>query len=379
MELRPKKIRRPSAIHVHFFIVIALIVIALTFSLQSFGTTVVSSISTGSTRETATTTTVAISSNTSAASAFPLNSSTGAGASLRAIAIPPSESTTISSTTSSTSTISSSNNITASSNETINWSSSYPPIAKRVITKVLEKSPPPGIIVPLYTQPTDGSWSQLISVKSAHPHVPIIAIINPASGPGSGPSEQWASGIDSLRAAGIKVVGYVATGYGYIYLSDVESQIQDYSSWYHVDGIFFDEMANSNGSGTCPSACTLQQYYSDLVSYAGNLGYKLTIGNPGSSTDPSFNKIMSILVIYENSGSAAISSVQSSTAAYGNKTAFGVIDIGVPMNSTLETSYSSYVGWIYMTDYCTGVSVSVCNPYDGLPSYFSTLVANLDG
>ena len=32
-----------------------------------------------------------------------------------------------------------------------------------------------GIVIPLYTYPTDGTWDQIIQAKNAHPSVPVIA------------------------------------------------------------------------------------------------------------------------------------------------------------------------------------------------------------
>jgi hypothetical protein len=279
-------------------------------------------------------------------------------------------------------TSSSTSNITSENISALNTAgdpSYFPPV---IIHRPIQKISKPsltGIIVPLYSPPSDGSWNELISVKNAHPLVPIIAIINPDSGPGAGQNDQWTDGINSLRNAGITVVGYVATGYGGDSLPAVESQIQSYSSWYKIDGIFFDEMANTNSSGNCPNGCTIQQYYQDLVSYSASVGYKLTIGNPGTYADHSLKGIMSVLVIYESEGDVSNATLQSSTADYNNRTSYGVIAIGVGWSSSQESAYSSYVGWIYMTDYCTGQSVSVCNPYAGLPSYFASLVSSLDG
>ena len=71
-----------------------------------------------------------------------------------------------------------------------------------------------GIVVPLYTYPTDSSWSSLISVKDSYPSVPIIAIINPDNGPGSSKDSNYVSGIAKLQASGIVVLGYVYTNYG---------------------------------------------------------------------------------------------------------------------------------------------------------------------
>ncbi len=238
-------------------------------------------------------------------------------------------------------------------------------------------TPTGGIIVPLYTPPSDNSWTELFSAKNAHPDVPMIAIINPDSGPVSNPAAQWVTGIDQLRLAGISVIGYVATGYGTTPVSTVEEQIHEYSTFYPgLNGIFFDEMANFNGTGSCSSSCTMQQYYQDLVNYSSSIGFNLSVGNPGSTSIPSLNGIMNILIIYENFGSPSPGMLQRATMGY-NRNSYGAISIGVGLNATQELSSTSYAGWIYMTDLCTGQSVSACNPYDGLPSYFSSLVSNL--
>src|SRR5438046_858695 len=36
-----------------------------------------------------------------------------------------------------------------------------------------------GVVVPLYTYPTDGTWTNVIQVHNADPSVSIVAIINP--------------------------------------------------------------------------------------------------------------------------------------------------------------------------------------------------------
>ncbi|HEX7031758.1 MAG TPA: spherulation-specific family 4 protein [Nitrososphaera sp.] len=40
-----------------------------------------------------------------------------------------------------------------------------------------------GIMVPLYTYPGE-TWDTVVETKNDHPDVPIVAIVNPASGPG---------------------------------------------------------------------------------------------------------------------------------------------------------------------------------------------------
>src|SRR5438876_3971609 len=69
------------------------------------------------------------------------------------------------------------------------------------------------VILPLYSYP-DWSWDRVVGEQSAHPKVPVIAIINPANGPGFYEDPNYAAGIRKLADAGIRVVGYVATGWG---------------------------------------------------------------------------------------------------------------------------------------------------------------------
>src|SRR5687768_10432883 len=49
---------------------------------------------------------------------------------------------------------------------------------------------PTGLLIPLYVYPADihtnAAYNKLIALKRAHLRVPVIAIVNPASGPGEG-------------------------------------------------------------------------------------------------------------------------------------------------------------------------------------------------
>ena len=135
-------------------------------------------------------------------------------------------------------------------------------------------SGPMGVIIPLYTYPTDGSWATVIQAKQANPSVPFIAVINPNTGPGSSQDSNYVQGIKNLQAAGVRVLGYVATGYASNSISSEESQVNSYHSWYGVDGIFFDEMSNLASTAS---------YYSTLDSFVHSLiPGSTTIGNPGT-------------------------------------------------------------------------------------------------
>src|SRR2546422_2011960 len=59
-----------------------------------------------------------------------------------------------------------------------------------------------GVVVPLYTYPTDGTWAATLQAKNAHPDVPIIAVINPADGPGVLTDSNYVQGVKNFHAAG---------------------------------------------------------------------------------------------------------------------------------------------------------------------------------
>src|ERR1700676_998467 len=126
------------------------------------------------------------------------------------------------------------------------------------------------LIVPLYTYP-GVSWSAIISAKQANPSVAMVVIINPDNGPGTAKDQNYVTGINNLRAAGIVVLGYDHTSWAARPLADVKADINSYKSWYNASGIFFDEMSNVPGD---------EGYYSTLNQYSKSLGLNFTVGNP---------------------------------------------------------------------------------------------------
>ena len=218
-----------------------------------------------------------------------------------------------------------------------------------------------GIMVPLYSYPGP-NWQSLVQAKVAYPSVPVVAIINPSNGPGSyqDPNEVW--GIQLLESAGIIVVGYVATGYGGISTSQDEQEISAYSQFYHLSGIFFDQMSSVSG---------YENYYSTLTSYAVSLGYSLTIGNPGALVPASYIGTVSNIVIYENSGLPSTSFLSSLGYAKSDFSMLSYGDSGI--DPDFVQAAAADIEYLYITD---GTFPS---PYATLSSYFSTLIARLAG
>ncbi|HEV2390214.1 MAG TPA: spherulation-specific family 4 protein, partial [Nitrososphaerales archaeon] len=199
-------------------------------------------------------------------------------------------------------------------------------------------TPDAGVVIPLYNYP-DSTWTTIAQTAIANPNVPIAAIINPNSGPGSSEDPTYLAGVQNLQAAGVKVLGYVATGYAtssYSSLSSVESLANDYKSWYHVNGIFFDEMSND---------ATYESYYSTLNSYVKSDGMTYTMGNPGTSVPTGYIGILNNLVIDENPGYPSLSFL---TYPGYPSSDFSFIAYGVSYDATFVTSAASLVGYMYV-------------------------------
>lgn len=195
-----------------------------------------------------------------------------------------------------------------------------------------------------------------------NPNVPIVAIINPDGGPGWFQDPNFVTDIQRLQAVGITVIGYIWTDYGARSLSSAESAISTYNSWYHVNGIYFDQMANAPGH---------ESYYSTLTNYVKSLGMYMTVGNPGVIVSSSYIGTVTTMIVYEGPGVPSTGSL-SPLPSYG-KGNFAILGYGI---SSVDTTYldsaANDVGYIYLTN---GV---LPNPYAPESSYLDNLATALD-
>jgi hypothetical protein len=131
---------------------------------------------------------------------------------------------------------------------------------------------------------------------------------------------------------------------------------------YNIDGIFFDEMSNTEGK---------EHYYESLSNYAKSLGFTFTVGNPGADVPSSYIGTVDNIVIYEDSGLPNISDLEGWHTSY-DKTNFSIIAHSVDsLDESFVSDASNYVGYMYITDN------RMPNPYDSLPSYFNELASVL--
>lgn len=233
-----------------------------------------------------------------------------------------------------------------------------------------------GIIIPLYLDPIADSGQDaaeyLVSLKAEHPDVAVIAIVNPASGPGTAATVPYTTMINTLRLGGIKVIGYVPTDYynlTTVTLAEIHTDIDRWASFYDVDGIFFDEMGSSP---------TLTDEYTALKNYALAAGHTITVGNPGAALTSAWftANVFDTYVIYENAGPP----LESYLDDYDTMTGATPQELAVLVhgqsawNATTFSMIMSHVKWIYITH-----DALVPDPWDELSVHIEEMFIALGG
>lgn len=192
-------------------------------------------------------------------------------------------------------------------------------------------------------------------------------VANPDSGPGPAVDPSWVTAIGQAQQAGIHIIGYVYTDYGLRPLADVESDINEFVSWYGVDGIFLDEAASDVAD---------LGYYQALYQYIHSLSAGFTVVlNPGVYPDQSYLSAADVINVFEGSYSsykrlqvpAWAKSAPPNQLSY---TVYAVPNSGALQN-VLGTAITNRVGYVYVTDR------TLPNPYGQLPSYWSKEVVDV--
>lgn len=199
------------------------------------------------------------------------------------------------------------------------------------------------------------SWERM---QSAAPYCEI-AVLNPASGPGDAPSTDWSTQVVRAQAAGLKILGYVSTGYAEVPLASIKAQIDRYYAWYNVDGIFLDE--------SVPDA-ERQPRYKELYDYIkakDGRGTTVVI-NPGTpAIDESYMAACDIVMNYESPAAAyASASFPAWTLNYPSRRFWHcLVDVTSTeqRDSLLATARARRAGYVYLTP------DNGANPYDTLP------------
>jgi hypothetical protein len=246
------------------------------------------------------------------------------------------------------------------------------------------------IAVPAYFYPaSNGSWGKMVR---AAPAVGIV-VANPQSGPANIANANYKSSIAVLHQAGIKVLGYVDTGYFGLVggrsttrEGDPDSlswnfQIEkDIDTWYalygasKLDGIFFDDVANTCGKNNR----NVSLYTQIFLTLKHNHPDAYVVANPGTNVPECLKNIADTLVTFEGDYHCYISDAKCTGGAGYVPNQWTSLDPrkiwhivhGTPTSqfpNVIVLSKQRNAGYIFVTD----VAGSPHNPYAALPSYFS--------
>lgn len=221
----------------------------------------------------------------------------------------------------------------------------------------------PGIAIPAYFYPGT-TWT---TATNSAPRVEVM-IMNPNSGVGTVQDPQYLKTVKTAQTAGIKVLGYVASGYGNQTtrpLAKVLGEIDTYKSWYGVDGIFVDEVASSVG---------LAPYYQQIVDriHLGKGGFVML--NPGIVPAASYINMADSTIVFEGSYATYLKWTMPSwlfNYPSSKLTHLVYATSSAQMPNAVKLGIARNAGKLYITDDVLN------NPWDTLPTYWTTLLSNI--
>ena len=227
------------------------------------------------------------------------------------------------------------------------------------------------LLVPAYFYPAGQGlryWNELIQAAS---RAPIIAIINPSSGPGVQIDPAYRAIVNRARAAGVRVLAYVATGFGSRPAAEVSADLIRYSDYYPLDGVFVDEMSND---GSAASLAFYSLIYAQMKALSPD---HQIIGNPGVNPHESYlsEHCADVLIAFEQNQEAYERYQAPRWMTRGQPQSIGHLVYRVPSLSAarrlLDWSEQLGAGLVYFTD------DDLDNPWDTLPTYWQGLVSEI--
>ena len=236
-------------------------------------------------------------------------------------------------------------------------------VALALVVSLIQRGSEGGVtcraaLIPAYVRP-----DELAALVHA-PARPRMVILNPDSGPGARRDDEYAAAARELRAAGVRVLGYVPTGYGWRPLDDALADVGRYMTWYGVDGIFFDEAA---------SGAEQLGHYGALARGARRDGARLVVLNPGVPPAAGYFHVADVVVTFEGDY-AAYDAAMAQTPRWLDREPPGHVAhliYGATRAQALGTLDRGAAGYVYAT------SGALPNPWRTLPAYLGDEVEAL--
>lgn len=222
------------------------------------------------------------------------------------------------------------------------------------------------LLVPAYFYPAGNGlkdWRKLIDAAA---EVPVVAIVNPASGPGRKVDDNYCDVVVRARKGGVTLIGYVSTSYGKRPVAEVKADMDRWLEFYpQIQGFFFDEQ--TSGKDMVGHYAALAEYGREKIEKA------LLVANPGTVCAEEYlaKATADVFCVFENVKGFD----EFKLPAWAEKVPTGRfaalpynIDQAETMRDHVKESAKRF-GYLYVTD------DSGNNPWDRLPTYWAEEVA----
>jgi hypothetical protein len=146
------------------------------------------------------------------------------------------------------------------------------------------------LAVPAYAHPAadPGLWERLAAAAA---HLRFV-VVNVHDGPGETLDPAYPPVLERLRAARVRMVGYVDTAYGGRPVTDVVLQARTWVTRYGLQGVFLDQVAGDFDH---------LGYYSAVALGARAAGAQFVVLNPGAGCHRGYADIANVTVTFEGS------------------------------------------------------------------------------
>ena len=202
-------------------------------------------------------------------------------------------------------------------------------------------------------------WERLMK---SNRQVPIVVIVNPASGPGEKADPNFVAVMDKSRKAGLTLVGYVSSQYSKKSLDAVKAEVDDWVRLYpKIQGIHVDEQSSEEAKA---------DYYAALYRYIrSKIPNALVLNNPGAECASAYlSKPAADAVCLFERDKGFEDFRPPAWAKRFPPGRFGVLAYNVEttdkMREYVRAAVRHRVGYIYFTD------AKGANPYNRLPTYW---------
>jgi hypothetical protein len=227
---------------------------------------------------------------------------------------------------------------------------------------------PSSLLVPAYFYPADEGLKEWDRLLAASADVPILAIVNPASGPGDKVDPAYTQLLNRARdRKGLTLLGYVTSRYAKRAAAEVQADIDRWRRLYpQVHGVFLDQQA---------SGADQVDYYAGVRAYARQEGkFTVVVTNPGTvCAEAYFARPATDVACLLETGDGVATFQPPAWAKIYASTRFAVLQHQVrdagQMRLCIENAMLHGIGNMYVTD------AGGANPYERLPVYWEAEVA----